>query len=186
MFSISFWLKDQYKAIKISKESVKTSKLLNSCIGGVLFIDEVYSLGPGQKDKDSFSKEAIDTLCGFLSEHKNDFCCIIAGYEEEIQKAFFGSNPGLERRFPFRYTLKDYTDDQLKDIMIRMIRLDDLMLDTEVQDSDLKNLFKDKRYFENWLGYCHINKPPELFLTIIGCSINISLLKPNLTIKSSK
>jgi len=66
--------------------AIKTRQLLESCIGGVLLIDEAYSLGPGQQDRDSFSKEAIDTINEFLSEHKHDFCCIIAGYEEQIKK----------------------------------------------------------------------------------------------------
>ena len=92
--------REDFVAEYLGQSAIKTKKLLKSCIGGVLFIDEVYALGPGQKDKDSFSKEAIDTLNAFLSEHKNDFCCIVAGYEEEIKKCFFSVNPGLKRRFP--------------------------------------------------------------------------------------
>jgi len=127
----------------------KTKKILDDAEGGVLFIDEAYSLMSGSGERYSFGKECIDTLNQELSENRRKIVCIIAGYEDEIQKAFFGSNPGLERRFPFRYTLKDYTDDQLKDIMLRMIRLDNQMIDAEVLDSDIQNLFKDKKYFGN-------------------------------------
>ena len=69
----------------LGQTAIKTKKLLKSCLGGVLFIDEAYALGPGQKDRDSFSKEAIDTLNAFLSENKDNFCCIIAGYENDIK-----------------------------------------------------------------------------------------------------
>ena len=81
--------RDDFIAGYLGQTAIKTMKLLKSCLGGVLFIDEVYALGPGQEDKDSFSKEAIDTLTSFLSEHTNDFCCIAAGYEKDIHKCFF-------------------------------------------------------------------------------------------------
>jgi hypothetical protein len=54
--------RDDFVGEYLGQTATKTRKFLNSCLGGVLFIDEVYSLGPGQKDKDSFSKEAIDTI----------------------------------------------------------------------------------------------------------------------------
>ena len=106
----------------LGQTAVKTKKLLKSCIGGVLFIDEIYSLGPRQNDKDSFSKEAIDTLNGFLSEHKNDFCCIIAGYEKEVENCFFSMNKGLERRFPWIHKIDNYDSKQLYKIFILMIK----------------------------------------------------------------
>jgi SpoVK/Ycf46/Vps4 family AAA+-type ATPase len=106
----------------LGQTATKTKKLLQSCIGGVLFIDEVYSLAPRNNDKDSFSKEAIDTLTGFLSEHKNDFCCIIAGYEDEISNCFFAMNKGLERRFPWIHRIPQYTTSQLSDIFIKMVK----------------------------------------------------------------
>ena len=81
--------REDFIAQYLGQTAIKTRALLESCIGGILFIDEVYSLGPGQKDKDSFSKEAIDTLNVFLSEHKDNFCCIIAGYEKRYREMFF-------------------------------------------------------------------------------------------------
>lgn len=105
----------------LGQTAAKTKRLLNSCLGGVLFIDEAYALGPGQKDKDSFSKEAIDTLNAFLSENKENFCCIIAGYEEEVKKCFFSVNPGLERRFQWIHKINDYSEKDLANILIKMI-----------------------------------------------------------------
>lgn len=114
-FKIAY--RDDFIAEFLGQTAIKTRKLLNSCIGGVLFIDEVYSLAPRDKDKDSFSKEALDTLTSFLSEHKNDFCCIAAGYEEDIQKCFFAMNKGLERRFTWIHKIDDYTSEQLMEIL---------------------------------------------------------------------
>ena len=113
--------REDFIAPYLGQTAIKTRVLLESCVGGVLFIDEAYALGPGQKDKDSFSKEAIDTLNAFLSEHKNDFCCIIAGYEEDIEKCFFRINKGLERRFQWVHRIDKYSDLELAKIMFKMI-----------------------------------------------------------------
>jgi SpoVK/Ycf46/Vps4 family AAA+-type ATPase len=99
----------------------KTKKLLNSCLGGVLFVDEVYALGPGQKDKDSYSKEAIDTICAFLSENKTNFCFIAAGYKDEIEKCFFSVNEGLRRRFQWVHHIDDYEAKDLCMIFMKMV-----------------------------------------------------------------
>ena len=114
--------RDDFIAGYLGQTAIKTQKLLNSCLGGVLFIDEVYSLGSGQDDKDSFSKEAIDTLCSFLSEHTNDFCCIAAGYEKDIQKCFFSVNSGLESRFQWKHKIEDYSPPELADIFLAKVK----------------------------------------------------------------
>lgn len=118
----------------LGQTSIKTKKLLTSCIGGVLFIDEVYSLGPKDGDRDSFSKEAIDTITSFLSEHKNDFCCIIAGYEDKINECFFGQNTGLLRRFPWVHRIEPYRPEELYEIFLHMIQKDNWGIDADKQD----------------------------------------------------
>jgi SpoVK/Ycf46/Vps4 family AAA+-type ATPase len=100
--------------------AVKTRKVIEEAKGGVLVIDEAYSLGDTE-GRDSFSRECIDTLNQFLSEKKQDFVCIIAGYKEDLEQRFFRSNPGLERRFPFRFSIPDYNPKQLKDILISIV-----------------------------------------------------------------
>jgi SpoVK/Ycf46/Vps4 family AAA+-type ATPase len=89
-----------------------TQKIIESADGGVLFIDEVYSLGNSEK-RDSFSKECIDTINDNLTEKKTDFICIIAGYKDEIDDCFFAYNSGLQRRFPVRFTIDPYNPEEL-------------------------------------------------------------------------
>ena len=101
----------------LGETAIKTKMALlrnkNKCI----FIDEIYSLGNNNAtDKDSFSKECIDTICGHLSEFVNSCSVIIAGYTAETEECFFQSNPGLVRRFPWRFELEKYTTDELVDI----------------------------------------------------------------------
>jgi hypothetical protein len=113
--------RDDFIAGYLGQTAIKTQKLLESCIGGVLFIDEVYALGPGKDDRDSFSKEALDTLTSFLSEHKSDFCCIAAGYEKDIEKCFFSVNQGLKSRFTWIHNIEKYTPTELVDILFKMV-----------------------------------------------------------------
>ena len=104
----------------LGQSALKTQKLLDEVEGGVLFIDEAYSLG-SEDGKDSFSKEVIDTLNQNLSEKKDSLLCIIAGYKDSLDKCFFAQNEGLRRRFPFVYTIEKYTADELCQIFKKMV-----------------------------------------------------------------
>jgi SpoVK/Ycf46/Vps4 family AAA+-type ATPase len=101
----------------LGSTAVKTQEFLSMCIGGVVFIDEVYSLG-NKDGGDSFSKEAIDTINLFLSENRNHFMMIVAGYKEEINQCFFKLNEGLRRRFMWYHTIEPYSPEQLRDIFL--------------------------------------------------------------------
>ena len=145
-FKIAY--RDDFVAGYLGQTATKTKKLLQSCIGGVLFIDEVYSLAPRNNDRDSFSKEAIDTITGFLSDHKNDFCCIVAGYEEEVYNCFFGMNKGLERRFPWVHRISEYTSTELYKIFIKMIH--DINWNISFEEAFIVDIFeKHKKMFKN-------------------------------------
>lgn len=140
--------RDDFVAEYLGQTAIKTKKLLKSCIGGILFIDEVYSLAPRNKDRDSFSKEALDTLTAFLSEHKNDFCCIAAGYEEDIRNCFFDMNKGLERRFPWVHRIETYSCLELAKIFVKMTM--EIKWIIEFSQDDVEKLIKDnKDYFKN-------------------------------------
>uniref|UniRef100_A0A6C0KBS6 AAA+ ATPase domain-containing protein n=1 Tax=viral metagenome TaxID=1070528 RepID=A0A6C0KBS6_9ZZZZ len=106
----------------LGETSLKTRDLLEHSRGGVLLIDEAYSLG-SKDGRDSFSAECINTINQFLSENSEDFMCIIAGYEKELRTNFFSANPGLERRFPWWFRLNPYTEDELADIFFYQIRV---------------------------------------------------------------
>jgi len=105
----------------LGQTAVKTRKVIESAKGGVLLLDEAYALGD-KEQRDSYSRECIDTLNQALSEEKSELICIIAGYKEDLEERFFKSNMGLERRFPFRITIEDYSAAHLRDIFLQIVR----------------------------------------------------------------
>lgn len=137
--------RDDFIAEYMGQTAIKTRKLLEQCKGGVLFIDEVYSLGTNPDSKDSYSKEAIDILNTFLSEHKSDFCCIIAGYKDEIKKNFFGLNKGLLRRFPWSHEIPEYKTTELVSIFRKFIFDSNWRLSSNVSQKKLEQLFRENK-----------------------------------------
>lgn len=174
--------KDDLVAGYVGQTAMKTKKLLNACIGGVVFLDEAYSMGSDDKDGgNSFAKEAADTLTSFLSEHKTDICCIIAGYEDDIKKHFFSLNKGLERRFPWRHTIKVYDASQLAKIAIKIIK--DMRWATLVSDEELKGLISSNMDLfkncggdvETYISKCKIAHASRVFT--LPCEIKFILTK---------
>ena len=104
----------------LGQTALKTKDLVKECLGGVLFIDEAYSLGNPEK-RDSFAKECIDTLCEALSDNKENLMVIIAGYEEDLDRCFFAYNQGLNSRFPWRFKTDDYKAEELKKIFEKKV-----------------------------------------------------------------
>ncbi|WP_028399072.1 stage V sporulation protein K [Ectobacillus panaciterrae] len=101
----------------IGHTAQKTRDLIKKSIGGILFIDEAYSLARGgEKD---FGKEAIDTLVKHMEDKQHEFVLILAGYSREMNH-FLSLNPGLQSRFPFIIEFPDYTVNQLLEIGKRM------------------------------------------------------------------
>ncbi|OLN21457.1 stage V sporulation protein K [Domibacillus antri] len=97
----------------IGHTAQKTRDLVKKAMGGVLFIDEAYSLARGgEKD---FGKEAIDTLVKQMEDHQNEFILILAGYPREMAH-FLTLNPGLHSRFPISHHFKDYDVEELYQI----------------------------------------------------------------------
>ena len=105
----------------LGQTALKTNKVIEEALGGVLFIDEAYALGNSEK-RDSFAKECIDTLCEALSNHKDKLMVIIAGYEEELNSCFFNFNPGLKSRFPWILKTDHSTPEQLREIFLKKIK----------------------------------------------------------------
>jgi hypothetical protein len=123
-----------------------TQKIINSAEGGVLFIDEVYSLGNPEK-RDSFAKECIDTINENLTERKKDMICIIAGYKKEIDSCFFAYNAGLERRFPIRFTIENYTPQELFLIFQKKVKDELWTLNNLVTNQFFVDNFDHFKYF---------------------------------------
>lgn len=137
--------REDFIAEYLGQTAVKTKKLLESCIGGVLFIDEVYALGPGKKESDSFSKEAIDTLNVFLSEHAGDFCCIIAGYEDDIKNCFFSVNQGLERRFQWVHRIESYSIAELAEMFFKLVQDIHWKVDPDLTRDSLSHILEEHK-----------------------------------------
>jgi len=97
-----------------------TQEIFDNAKGGILFIDEAYSLGNAEK-ADSFSKECIDTINQNLTENKETIV-FIAGYKDQLNESFFSYNPGLNRRFKMRMTVDVYNAKDLREIYIKKIK----------------------------------------------------------------
>lgn len=124
----------------LGQTAIKTRGVINECIGGVLFIDEAYSLG-SVGDNDIFSNECIDILCEALSDHKDNLMVIIAGYEDELKNRFFSLNQGLNSRFIWRFKVDDYTYTDLMKIFKKKVDEIEWKFDSE-------NVLN-KKWFEN-------------------------------------
>jgi len=171
----------------LGQTAQKTKNTLEKCLGGVIFIDEVYSLAPRDTDRDSFAKEAIDYLNQFLSEHKDDVCCIIAGYEKEIYDTFFAMNAGLERRFPWKFTIEPYTGKEMLNIFIGMVAKEGYILAPDAVDDDffVKNVNLFKHFggdVETFLSLCKIVHSKNTF----GSEPSMCLTKKDLEESLSK
>ena len=110
--------------------AIKTNQLIDSAIGGVLFIDEAYTLK--SNDQDSFGAEAIDTLLKRLEDDRGKFICIVAGYTDNMHD-FIDSNPGLKSRFTQTIHFDDYTPDELTQIFINLAKAKNFTIDEDTQ-----------------------------------------------------
>lgn len=130
----------------LGQTALKTKDAIKESIGGVLFIDEAYSLGNPEK-KDSFAKECIDTLCEALSDNKEDLMVIIAGYEKELKESFFAFNQGLDSRFTWRFKTDEYTAEDLYQIFKKMVKCIGWEIDVESK-INVEWFKKNKEYFQ--------------------------------------
>ena len=98
----------------VGQTAIKTQKKIQEAMGGVLFIDEAYTLN---QEGENFGQEAIDTILKAMEDHRDKFVVIVAGYTE-LMKAFVESNPGLKSRFNKFFEFPDYTVDELQAIFM--------------------------------------------------------------------
>ena len=116
----------------IGETAQKTEKIINDAIGGVLFIDEAYTLIKKGGSQD-FGQEAIDILLKRMEDRKGEFVVIVAGYPEEME-SFLNSNPGLRSRFSQTFVFEDYSPDELILIFKQLLKKEDYAITEEAQE----------------------------------------------------
>ncbi len=126
----------------VGQTAIKVKDICNKALGGILFIDEAYSLTSNREDSD-YGKEAIDTLLKFMEDNRDDFIVIVAGYTD-LMENFLESNPGLKSRFNKFINFEDYTPEELFKIYQKNCNDSELVLDKEAEEY-IKMFFK-KRY----------------------------------------
>ena len=151
--------RSQLVAAYTGQTAIKTRKVLEKALGGVLFIDEAYSLYHG--DRDEYGVEAIDTITKFMEDHRDDLVVICAGYEERM-KGFLEANPGLASRFKTNIHFEDYDWENLYTIFEGFFLENDYCLSEDAKAyaqtyfrktgnhhanaRDARNLFEDSVY----------------------------------------
>ena len=121
----------------VGQTALKTSKVIEKAMGGVLFIDEAYTLsGKGESD---FGQEAIDTLLKAMEDHRDDLIVIVAGYDE-LMDGFIHSNPGLESRFNRFLHFDDYSTEELLDMFKMRCNKGRYTLSGEAEEAAKKRL----------------------------------------------
>ena len=114
----------------VGQTAIKTQEKINEAMGGVLFIDEAYTLAKGEND---FGQESIDTLLKAMEDQREDFVVIVAGYSEPMNR-FLESNPGLKSRFNKSITFDDYSPNELLDLFELFCKLNDMRLSSDARD----------------------------------------------------
>ena len=116
----------------LGQTAIKTTQVLESALGGILFIDEAYTLSQSEGG-DQYGQEAIDTLLKFMEDHRDDLVIIVAGYED-LMGNFLDSNPGLKSRFNKYFHFQDYSEVELTQIFLSIALESNYVVDKEAQD----------------------------------------------------
>lgn len=113
----------------IGATAMKTRRVCREALGGVLFIDEAYTLVNAENEKD-FGPEAIATLLTFMENNRGNVAVVVAGYPKEMER-FLKGNPGLRSRFDLTIDFPDYVEGQLEKILLDLVAANDYFLTPE-------------------------------------------------------
>ena len=116
----------------VGQTALKTQEVIQSALGGVLFIDEAYSLAKGGEN--DFGREAIETLLKAMEDHRDDLVVIVAGYDEPMEQ-FINSNPGLQSRFNKYLYFPDYTGEELMAMFRMRVKKNRYVLTPEAEEA---------------------------------------------------
>ncbi|RJP62288.1 MAG: AAA family ATPase [Ignavibacteriales bacterium] len=117
----------------IGETAQKTEKVIEASLGGVLFIDEAYTLSKKGGSGQDFGQEAIDVLLKRMEDKKGEFFVIAAGYPEEMQ-IFMDSNPGLKSRFTRTFMFEDYAPDELLQIYLKQLESEEYKIEDDAKE----------------------------------------------------
>ena len=121
----------------VGQTAIKTQEVIQQALGGVLFIDEAYTLARGN-DSNDYGQEAIDTILKAMEDHRDDLVVIVAGYPDLMER-FVNSNPGLKSRFNKYIYFEDYTPEELLEIFDSMCKKSGLTATKDTRDLVLKH-----------------------------------------------
>ncbi len=163
----------------------KTKAIIDKAMGGLLFIDEAYTLVKSGSSND-FGEEAINTLLKRMEDDRGKFIVIAAGYTNEMN-SFLESNPGLKSRFNKVLKFEDYTPDELLEIFGRITKSNNLELENDAEELLLKYFQKIYRERDKYFGnarivqnlFDSINKQRELKLSEGAENIDVSKISEN-------
>ena len=150
-------LSDENKFVEVDREKLvgkyvgwtasKTKEAVEEAKGGVLFVDEAYSLVNDDSHRD-FGYEAIDTLIKEMEDNRDNLCVIFAGYTNEMEK-LLKSNPGFESRIQFKIKFPDYKSEELYKVFVKLCHKENYKLSSNLKDIIIK-YFEDEKKKENF------------------------------------
>jgi len=179
----------------LGQTAIKTRKVIDECMGGVLFIDEAYSL----QDDDIFAKECVDTLCESLSDNKNNFMVIIAGYESDLNESFFKINKGMNSRFIWRFNIDPYSIKELFRIWCYIVTSRGWYFHEDITEQyfqSKKDKFKDNgRGMEQLFLFCKIAHSQRIYgkeeekkkcITLEDLTVGVQMFEDHMNVKKDK
>lgn len=122
----------------VGQTAIKTNQVLKDALGGVLFIDEAYSLY--SQSSNDFGKEAVDCILKFMEDHKDEIMIIFAGYKNEME-LFFNMNPGFKSRVNHTFEFNDYSPEDIAKIGLNYLKGEQYQVDEEYYKRAIKKLY---------------------------------------------